>query len=282
MSAQGCGHLSAATGQTARPAPKPFPPTILCFGDSLTAGYTDSGAAHTPYSTELARRLYSLQVPPSAVPPATAMVVTAGMDGELAVSMGRRLVATLATGAPPLSAGSTGDGAPGDHAAGGCAGGSPECGRPYTHVVLLAGTNDVPTTAADVVVSRLSALHNTIAGTGAVPLAVTLPPAAADRRWPRMAATRRAVNAAIRGGELAPPGVEPVVVDLAAALPPPGQGGAWDKDGLHLSPAGYSLTGGLVADTFLELLEREAGAGGTEDEVVGGGNVGGGALSDCA
>lgn len=254
MSAQGCGHLSAATGQTARPAPKPFPPTILCFGDSLTAGYTDSGAAHTPYSTELARHLYSLQVPPSAVPPATAMVVTAGMDGELAASMGRRLVATLATGAPPLSVGSTGDGAPGDHAAGGCAGGSPECGRPYTHVVLLAGTNDVPTTAADVVVSRLSALHNTIAGTGAVPLAVTLPPAAADRRWPRMAATRRAVNAAIRGGEVAPPGVEPVVVDLAAALPPPGQGGAWDEDGLHLSPAGYSLTGGLVADTLLELL----------------------------
>jgi hypothetical protein len=58
----------------------PLPLRILCFGDSLTAGYTRRGAVYRPYGHELRKHLCA------AFPAARFEVEDDGVPGEMAVS----------------------------------------------------------------------------------------------------------------------------------------------------------------------------------------------------
>ncbi len=135
-------------------------------------------------------------------------------------------------------------------------------GRPYTHVALLAGTNDLcqlaplgeRTPAA--ALADLAALHDAAHEAG-VPctLALSVPQPAFERAYAHVAQGRAALAQGLRalGGRAR-------FVDAAAALPhlsaPDAEREArWEPDGLHLTPAGYDQ----LADAVFAALRADAG-----------------------
>ncbi len=112
-------------------------------------------------------------------------------------------------------------------------------------VVLLAGTNDV---SRDLPAARLTAelaqLCRLARDRGVRVVLLTLPPA--SKRPPAQEAVRQRVNDWIRSTTLAD-----VVVDADAVLRAPGQPTrllpAYDRDHLHLTPAGHRALGEAVA-----------------------------------
>ena len=117
-------------------------PRILCFGDSLTEGYTfqESGEFH-PYSTAL-RKLLNEHCQD------TVVVDTAGVSGEMVVpSMTHRLDKLLK-----------------------------EASAPYDWLIILGGTNDVGMgVKGEDLLPHLLGLHNRAKETGARTLALALP-----------------------------------------------------------------------------------------------------------
>lgn len=117
-------------------------PRILCFGDSLTEGYTfqESGEFH-PYSTKL-RQLLDDHCQ------GTAVIHTAGVSGELvAPSMTRRLDKLLK-----------------------------EASQPYDWVIILGGTNDLGMgLKGGDLLPHLLGLHDRARETGSRTLALAIP-----------------------------------------------------------------------------------------------------------
>ena len=115
---------------------------ILCFGDSLTEGYTfqESGEFH-PYSTELHKLLAEHCQ-------GTVVVHTAGVSGETVVpSMSGRLDKLLK-----------------------------QEGQPYDWVIILGGTNDLGTgRTAEGLLPHLLALHDRAKEAGSRTLALAIP-----------------------------------------------------------------------------------------------------------
>ncbi|RDA83033.1 hypothetical protein CP532_6886 [Ophiocordyceps camponoti-leonardi (nom. inval.)] len=195
---------------------------ILCFGDSLTSGY--SGMGHLPsqpYSRSLSAILRA------ALPAYAFDVVDDGVPGDCVTGPGfRRRLRQAYDGAA----------------------------NPYNWVIILGGTNDLAyaNEAADIF-DALEACYNLVIARGGSVLALTVPECATKSSW--VDETRRSLNDKI----LAHRQKNFFALDLFSKIPYHSLQEAdrerfWD-DGLHLTPDGYDWMGGHVADGLLRILK---------------------------
>jgi lysophospholipase L1-like esterase len=132
---------------------------------------------------------------------------------------------------------------------------------PVDLAIVLAGTNDIGCyTDADGIIAALVGLHSAAHELGVRTLAVGIPPSAFLARDEPAATTAAEVNERMQAWCQRQPnalaGFEPHPV---RAYEP--DGGLWSRDGLHLSPEGYRVTGeGLVAAVRRRLEESSVGS----------------------
>jgi len=198
---------------------------VLCFGDSLTAGAVVPHPAPGSSSLTAVTKPYSEGLQRLFGPAAD--VLTSGYCGDHASNMGGRLQNEL------------------DAARKSC--------RPITHVVILAGTNDLREMAApEVIVASLVALYSAVHRAGAIAVAVTVPPfGPMDFAYVCQTERRNRVNSQLRSmaaASEAQRGPKLYLVDFDAAL---GQLPAQVRDSLfsdnvHFTERGYDLLGEQV------------------------------------
>ena len=120
-----------------------------------------------------------------------------------------------------------------------------------THVVLMAGTNDLFRATSDEIVANLRRLHDVCHAAGCATVALSIPssatsnarlePALLDLHDKRVGINRSlAEYAAARPGQCR-------YVAMDEALPYESGSADWSPDGLHLSRAGYRRFGALLA-----------------------------------
>lgn len=198
-------------------------PLILCFGDSLTAGYQSPAIGcpeirETPYGSFL-----------QALTGPRARIAVSGVCGELTAEMVLRFHRDVVAPAPGF-------------------------------VVILGGTNDLGWDRGPVEIMRnLLTMYEMALGAGIQPVAVTVPSIRVDlprgggeeegRRWVTDHIERRAQLNRLIDDYGAKQGV--AVVDLFAATAEPDTrmlAAAFSNDGLHLTTKGYRLLARLLYD----------------------------------
>ncbi|KAJ5886099.1 SGNH hydrolase [Penicillium subrubescens] len=193
--------------------------SILCFGDSLTAGFYHHGLGYHPY----AKKLYEcLQ---AAFPTAEFMIEVDGAPGDLVTS-------------PPGSFLSRIQG---------------KCvTKKYDWVIVLGGTNDLGFgNDPDKIYAALQGCWNVVLATGGKVLALTVPECAADSAI--LDQRRTELNSYILGHQAE----QFYTFDLKSKIPYRSathafRDGIFD-DGLHLTPAGYDLMGNIVGAHLINL-----------------------------
>jgi len=207
---------------------------VLCYGDSLTAGFWAGGRRFHPYAIQLARRLGGCTV--------DWIGLSGYTSAQMAATLGRNATAEGDVDTTQRRWRSL------DEAL-------ERAQPPYTHVVILAGTNDLSQlsrhaggarTAGDVV-SDIVALHQRALAAGARTLALTVPQPAFESLRPQLALGRGEINDGLRAFAGAS---STLLVELETALPHLNasaelRASLWD-DGLHLTPAGYDALGDVV------------------------------------
>ena len=208
---------------TMRPAAASRPPRVLCFGDSLTAGYTaltKYNRSFAPWAPHLADAL-GIAVDHVGMCGCTTTQMLDGLDREANVDVcevshrGLRLL---------LEEGS------------------------YTHVLLMAGTNDIKVHSASEIAQSLVRLHGVCHVAGARTLALAIPhcKACSPTRSRDRCERRREVNerlAAFAAGshgwcEFTEPGREVQQWEEGSMH--------FEQDGLHLSRSGYAFFAWLL------------------------------------
>ena len=196
----------------AQPLVPPHTKSILCYGDSLTAGYCEGGFAFAPYAPALERALGG-----------SVRVDHVGHSGMTATEMLRY------ADAPDAGLRAILDAANGRYAA----------------VVLLAGTNDLaevqhrPVGAARVGVA-VWALHDLAKPLPTV--CVSIPGSMAQERIPACRELARGANEDLRrrcDGAGVTFAECPVAFDASS--------GDWEADGLHMTRQGYASFGAGLA-----------------------------------
>lgn len=219
---------------------------VLCYGDSLTAGFCSGGAIFEPYGRSLAEALGAAGVPNE--------VLVCGHSGGLASDFVAKKDSTLVD-----VVGSTGKG----------------LGRilsedgPFDLVIIMAGTNDLGRNAPPKDVLRsIRALHKECHKRGVPTVAVPPPPA------PLRSASQEAMR--LQSASLIEDWAHRAVSgrvfyqDPAEFVPAtPGSGWIWEPDRLHFTPAGSRCLGeslakvllnnGLIAAPPLKTLSQQAG-----------------------
>lgn len=216
---------------------------VLCFGDSLTAGFLRGGRDFHPYSSRLQALLGDdlvWRIDHVGLSGWTTTQMVDEMDSPRVVDVcGIEWAGGLSA---QLRAAAT------------------------AMVIILAGTNDL----ADVmrqgsslhaegvqrVVSQLGVLHDEARAAGCTTVALTVPEHPAEVTVPDLRRVRERINAGIDG--LRAEGRVSLVVDVAAGLPH-SDASLWD-DGLHLSASGYDRLGELVYEGTCELFQAPASA----------------------
>jgi lysophospholipase L1-like esterase len=200
------------------------PLSIVCFGDSLTAGYQSPTRdapviRETPYGAFLNERLRG-----------TAAVRVSGVCGELTSEMVARFHREVVATAPD-------------------------------YAVILGGTNDlgwnVPPSA---IRGNLVAMYEAALKGGIRPVAVTVPSLRVEgdsagfaEDWVQDAVSRREVLNRLIQEFCDPKGVP--VVDLFGETAEPGTRflvGRYSNDGLHLTTEGYRLLADLLYDRIFK------------------------------
>mmetsp|Transcript_112110 Transcript_112110/g.327963 ORF Transcript_112110/g.327963 Transcript_112110/m.327963 type:complete len:249 (-) Transcript_112110:82-828(-) len=202
--------------------------TVLCFGDSLTEGFCQGGRVFRPYSGRLAQRLRQLC---AASAPA---VVNAGESGETTRQMLERLPAFVAGAPRPAGMGSE-DSRP--------------IQGPRDVVLILGGTNDLPSLSAERIVDNLLELHRMVHRAGAVSGVLTVPDVRVGMELERQPFKEKQqfVNEKLRAFAEQSGGCS-FLVDVAAALPQDSaHAELWEPDGVHMSERGYHALGELLA-----------------------------------
>ncbi len=195
--------------------PAPSLPLIVCFGDSLTAGFQSPtpecpNFLETPYGGYLQNRLQG-----------RARVYVSGVCGELAVEMVRRFERDV-------------------------------LGRRPAWTVIFGGTNDLGLERKPPEIFRhLAVMYEQAAAAGVRPVAVTVP---STRGFDDHIARRRELNALIAGycaGHTLPC----VDLFAATAEPETGRLALpYSNDGLHLTTAGYELLARLLYEQVFKDL----------------------------
>ncbi|CEJ55729.1 hypothetical protein PMG11_01967 [Penicillium brasilianum] len=194
-------------------------PSILCFGDSLTAGWYKYGLEYHPYAKKLHECLQA------AFPTTDIMIEVDGVPGDLVTS-------------PPGSFLS--------RIQGRCA------TKKYDWVIVLGGTNDLGYgNGPDKIYSALQESWNVVLATGGKVLALTVPECAAESAI--LDQRRAQLNSAI----LAHQAERFYAFDLKSQIPYRAATQTFRDeifdDGLHLTPAGYDLMGSLVGAHLIGL-----------------------------
>ena len=191
-------------------------PSVLCYGDSLTAGMHSNGGEFHPYARRLQRLLGG-----------GAVCSDCGEPGACADALARSLPGRL------------------DKTVG---------GRPkrWTHVAILAGTNDLRFGApAEAVIASLATAHAAAAHHGATVIALTLPQIRGEEKS-SLGERRAIVNGYLRNEATASGGVR--CADVAAAL----EDAALMDDAVHFTPKGYDI----MADAVRAAMGQHHGSSG--------------------
>ncbi|KAL1988688.1 hypothetical protein VTN96DRAFT_8388 [Rasamsonia emersonii] len=217
---------------------------ILCFGNSLTAGYWHYGLEYHPYAIKLKERLQQSITEEELLPPNTDIVIDVeGLPGDLAVSPPGRFLGRM----------------------------EGRCSKTaYDWVIVLGGTNDLAygTFSPSQIFAALqqawsTALTSSTSNNRTNVLALTIPECSAISD--RLTRRRDELNAKI----LAHRAERFYTFDLHSALPYHSlseneRERIWD-DGLHLTDEGYDLMGELVAGRLVELLKKNKKTTESED-----------------
>mmetsp|Transcript_27283 Transcript_27283/g.71916 ORF Transcript_27283/g.71916 Transcript_27283/m.71916 type:complete len:374 (-) Transcript_27283:229-1350(-) len=185
--------------------------SILCLGDSLTAGYINGNGA-VPYSTRLKQRLKQLGARPT--------IVNAGVPGETTSQITQRLVKLLRQGGS------------------------------FDLIPILAGTNDILTLASpDKIFEDIEHLHQLAWEANAKTIVMTLPHLClpANPRCATFEENRRELNKRLLHFAKSNPH-RAIFIDVATKIPRSTKH-LWAKDGVHLSRQGYEEFGLLIAET---------------------------------
>ncbi|KAI4261761.1 MAG: hypothetical protein L6R42_003044 [Xanthoria sp. 1 TBL-2021] len=194
---------------------------ILCFGDSLTAGYSAYGYSHYPYAAQIQKELKK------SFPAADAQVVVSGLSGDRVVAgqFLRRIKGMCATDDYP----------------------------PYDWTIVLGGTNDLGwSEPPDKVYQALKDIWSVALETGANVLALSV--LEAEHTGGDLIQRRNELNEMIsRHSEH-----RWHYMGLCAAVPyfnmsDTQKARIWD-DGLHLTMAGYEMMGEAIAAKLIKLL----------------------------
>ena len=196
--------------------------SILCFGDSLTAG-------HYPVARKVEYRPYSialksmLDAETRSKGKGEIAVITAGLDGERTGAMALRMPLELSR--------------------------QPSVGL----AIILGGTNDManPRIGVEQVVSNLQLVHSVAWSRGAYTLPVTLPTLSWIRHLPASISKFHAVNAHLRSMPRAGNASHVVspCLDMAQQFIPQDnatQREYWSHDRAHLSDKGYAAMGEML------------------------------------
>ncbi|KAI4248856.1 MAG: hypothetical protein L6R40_000868 [Gallowayella cf. fulva] len=194
---------------------------ILCFGDSLTAGYSSYGNLHYPYAAQIRKELKK------AFPATNVNVVVSGLSGDrvLAGQYLRRMKGMCATDHYP----------------------------PYDWIIVLGGTNDLGwDERPDKVYDALKHVWKVALDTGSNVLALSV--IEAEHTSGGVIERRTELNDLIaRHSE-----DRWYYMDLCSAVPYFSMSEAmreriWD-DGLHLTMDGYEMMGDAIATSLIDLL----------------------------
>mmetsp|Transcript_128557 Transcript_128557/g.333271 ORF Transcript_128557/g.333271 Transcript_128557/m.333271 type:complete len:430 (+) Transcript_128557:83-1372(+) len=200
---------------------------ILCYGDSLTAGFAANGQQFEPYGRAMAERLAGAGT--------ACEVAVCGLSGKTA----REMVATSSTSLADI-VGNRGKGLVR----------ALEEDGPFDLVLIMAGTNDMGHGAQpETILQDLQRLHGLCHERGVPTVALAPPPApvagsAREQMRQRFTAKLRALS---QGMERMVACVDPADIVPASAL------GLWEQDGLHFTPAGSRQFGAGLASLALEL-----------------------------
>ena len=179
-------------------------PAVLCYGDSLTAGMHSNGGEFHPYSRKLQRLLGH-----------GAVCADCGEPGACADALARSLPSRLEKSDSRLR-------------------------RRWTHVAILAGTNDLRFGApAEAVISSLATAHAAAAHSGATAIALTLPQIRGEEKS-SLGKRRAIVNGWLRDKATASGDVR--CADVAAAL----EDATLMDDAVHFTPKGYDIIAEVV------------------------------------
>lgn len=196
---------------------------ILCFGDSLTAGYWQDGRAFHPYATTLHRLLGGrAAVDHVGLSGWTSTQMVSSMDDESCIDVCRKRWTGLRKKLGENN---------------------------YSHCVILAGTNDVCRDSAENIFNNIRTLASTASSQGCNTIVLTIPELAAEQSNARIKTTRRDVNALLLQCDQEEASMS--TIDLAPSLPYASAAKAdrdliWERDGLHLRPPGYDIIASVV------------------------------------
>ncbi|KAL8371070.1 hypothetical protein RB595_001091 [Gaeumannomyces hyphopodioides] len=194
---------------------------ILCFGDSLTAGYAYLGAVYTPYSEQTVKLLQA------ALPDVEIEAVEDGKPGDTTAGFLDRLDPHFGPGKPS-----------------------------YDWTILLGGTNDLAyNRTAEAIFENLSKCWGVAQAHGSKVLVLTVPEVGVEggAAMQRINARRDELNRLIKNAQ----GGNIYVHDHHAAVPfwamsEEDRQLYWD-DNVHLTPSGYDLMGQKIAARLLEV-----------------------------
>mmetsp|Transcript_14074 Transcript_14074/g.23411 ORF Transcript_14074/g.23411 Transcript_14074/m.23411 type:complete len:223 (-) Transcript_14074:1740-2408(-) len=207
---------------------------ILCYGDSLTAGFSMLGMHFTPYGETIGSRLMMDGI-------SSGSVTSIGMSGWTTGDM----IAGLECSKNVDLCGNEGPGLVR----------LLEEGH-YDVVCLMAGTNDIGTGVDEEEIfgnlKNLSNISMEKGGSASKTVLLSIPPIGAEGRATWIKTKRDIINQGIqRFVEQNSPRM--VFIDAASQLPNPGshsgsssESELWDRDLLHLSPKGYETLGNFV------------------------------------
>lgn len=207
---------------------------VQCYGDSLTAGYTDGGRSFHPYKIALAHALEAqglrVDVRATGLSGWTARDLVGAADKESIELQGFANYTGPRNGLRYLLA-----------------------SEPASLCIILAGTNDLSCYyAPDAIAASIWSLHTMAHERGVRTVAIAVPEASYHHGNLTAAAERDAINALLR---------ERCEGGLCTYFPFPmgwSEGSAHWDDGLHLSPAGYDALGCALAPTVLSALAAPA------------------------
>ena len=210
-------------------------PHLLCYGDSLTAGYTlqpgPSKSGYLQFDPWAPVLSAQLGVPCSHV----------GMSGWTVEQMLRHKDEALTSSTDV------------------CGLAKPGLSyllqqeTPYHTVILMAGTNDLPSADTADIVSNLRQLHKVCHSAGCKTVAVTIPQSWAEHADNSWATKRRQVNRQLQDFALGLPG-RCLFVEMDLEVPYQEGGQDWESDGLHMSREGYHRFGVILAHKIREFV----------------------------
>jgi lysophospholipase L1-like esterase len=183
---------------------------ILCFGDSLTAGYYNEGEKFHPYSLKLEELLNDVCVDHIGLSGWTTEEMLDNIDNpECEDCVGRKwpgLRVQLRK-------------------------------KSYEYCIVLAGTNDLFDLCAKDIAINLLELYRLVHKEGCKTIALTIPDMRIESVMPEITNNKQIINKWLKTLS------EITVVDIASCL---SDSNPWDNDGLHFTPYGYDTIGTII------------------------------------